>query len=170
MTTAIDEISHEDAVDKLLRIRISRQPYQVMLYRRNPPERGKEHKFHLIDTFPCAHGTPDHPTPKGYFVIMRRAKDPDWRPPDSDWVTDDMRDENGVPILIPGGDPNNPIRGAFLDLGNGIGIHGTLKLDSLNTRASHGCVRVSEDDAYELYRRVSVGSVVHIYQEELWPH
>lgn len=163
MTTAQDEISHEDAVDKLIRIRISRQPYKVFLYRRDAPERGKEYKFNKIAEYDCAHGTPDHPTPKGYFVMMRKAKDPDWRPPDSDWVGPELRDENGDPVLVPGGDPANPIRGAFLDLGNGIGIHGTLKLDSLNTRASHGCVRVSEDDAYELYRRVPVGSVVHIY-------
>lgn len=163
MTTATDQISHEDAVDKLIRIRISRQPYKLMLYRRDAPEPGKEYRFNKIAEYACAHGTEDHPTPKGYFVMMRKAKDPDWQPPDSDWVTADMRDENGVPIKIPGGDPANPIRGAFLDLGNGIGIHGTLKLDSLNTRASHGCVRVSEDDAYELYRRVPVGTVVHIY-------
>jgi lipoprotein-anchoring transpeptidase ErfK/SrfK len=159
----VDEIAHEDAVDKLLRVRTSRQPYEVMLLKRDPPERGKEHRFHQIAEYPAAHGTSDHPTPKGYFVVMRKAKDPDWRPPDSDWVGPELRDENGVPKVIPGGDPANPIRGAFLDLGNGIGIHGTLKLESLGSRASHGCVRVSEDDAYELYRRVPVGSVVHIY-------
>jgi hypothetical protein len=163
MTTAQDQISHEDAVDKLIRVRISRQPYKLFLYRRDLPEQGKEYKFHKIAEYDCAHGTKDHPTPKGYFVMMRKAKDPDWRPPDSDWVGSELRDENGVPKLIPGAHPDNPIRGAFLDLGNGIGIHGTLKINTLNTRASHGCVRVSEDDAYELYRRVGCGTIVHIY-------
>lgn len=163
MTTAIDSISHQDAVDKLIRIRISRTPYKLFLYRREVPELGKEFKFHKIATYDCAHGTPEYPTPRGYFVMMTKAKDPDWRPPDSDWVGPELRDENGNPILVPGGDPANPIRGAFLNLGNGIGIHGTLKLDTLGTRASHGCVRVSEDDAYELYRRVPVGAIVHIY-------
>jgi len=157
------EISHEDAVDKLIRIRTSRTPYKLFLLKRFPPERGKEYKFHKIKEYDCAIGAPEFPTPKGYFVIMRAAKDPDWRPPDSDWVGPELREEDGTPKLIEGRDPNNPIRGAFLDLGNGIGIHGTLKLDSLGTRASHGCIRVSEDDAYELYRRVPVGSIVHIY-------
>lgn len=163
MTTKIDRIDHSDISDKLIRVRVSRQPYKLFLLKREEPEQGKEFEFNLLKEYDCAHGMEEYPTPKGYFTILTKAKDPDWRPPDSDWVTEDMRDENGVPLLIPGGDPNNPIRGAFLNVGNGIGIHGTLKLETLGTRASHGCVRVSEDDAYELYRRVPAGTVVHIY-------
>lgn len=165
MTTAQDQISHENAVDKLIRVRISRQPYKLFLLRRDEPQRGEEHQFHQIAEYDCAHGTPEYPTPKGYFVIMRKAKDPDWRPPDSDWVGPELRDEDGNPILIPGGslDPLNPIRACFLDIGNGIGIHGTLNYDSLGTRASHGCIRVAEAVGYELYRRVPVGTPVHIY-------
>jgi lipoprotein-anchoring transpeptidase ErfK/SrfK len=163
MTTKTDSIHHDDVSDKLIKVRISRKPYKLVLFKRYEPEPGKEFEFLPLKEYSCAHGLPEYPTPKGFFTMLTKAKDPDWRPPDSDWVTADMRDENGVPKLVPGGSPENPIRGAFLNLGNGIGIHGTLKLETLGTRASHGCVRVSEDDAYELYRRVPVGTTVYIY-------
>jgi lipoprotein-anchoring transpeptidase ErfK/SrfK len=157
MTARIDRIDTETAIDKW--IVISQQDFKLWLLRRLP----NENNFEVIATYDVAVGTEDYPTPSGRFVMLRKAKYPDWHPPDREWVGDDLRDpETGKPIIVPGTDPRNPIRGAFLDIGDGIGIHGTNNVASIGTRASHGCIRVTEDEALELYRRVHAGAVVEI--------
>ena len=140
-------------------ITISQKSFKLKLWKQD--EGGNQLK--VIAEYDVAVGTNDHPTPKGYFVMTAKAKNPAWYPPDSDWVGPELRDENGVPIPIKGGVKENPIRGAFLALGDGIGIHGTFNVDSIGTKASHGCIRVTEEQALELYRRVPEGTIVRIY-------
>lgn len=43
------------------------------------------------------------------------------------------------------------------------GIHGTTKPDSIGRAASHGCIRMRNKDAEELYKLVKKGTVVEIY-------
>ncbi|HYE84305.1 MAG TPA: L,D-transpeptidase family protein [Clostridia bacterium] len=43
------------------------------------------------------------------------------------------------------------------------GIHGTTKPDSIGRAASHGCIRMRNKDAAELYKLVKKGTVVEIY-------
>jgi len=50
-----------------------------------------------------------------------------------------------------------------LYLGDGYGIHGTDVPTSIGRNASHGCVRVRNEDAELLFRIVPVGTVVYIY-------
>ncbi len=50
-----------------------------------------------------------------------------------------------------------------LYLGDGYGIHGTDAPNSIGHAASHGCVRVRNEDAELLYRLVPLGTVVYIY-------
>jgi hypothetical protein len=50
-----------------------------------------------------------------------------------------------------------------LYLGDGYGIHGTDAPSSIGRGASHGCVRVRNEDAETLYRIVPVGTPVYIY-------
>lgn len=50
-----------------------------------------------------------------------------------------------------------------LYLGDGYGIHGTDVPASIGRSASHGCVRLRNEDAELLYRLVSVGTPVFIY-------
>ena len=50
-----------------------------------------------------------------------------------------------------------------LYLGDGYGIHGTNEPLSIGRSASHGCVRVRNEDAELLYRLVPVGTPVFIY-------
>lgn len=50
-----------------------------------------------------------------------------------------------------------------LYLGDGYGIHGTDAPTSIGRNASHGCVRVRNEDAELLFRIVPVGTVVYIY-------
>lgn len=50
-----------------------------------------------------------------------------------------------------------------LYLGDGYGIHGTDAPSSIGRGASHGCVRVRNEDIETLYRIVPVGTPVYIY-------
>jgi hypothetical protein len=50
-----------------------------------------------------------------------------------------------------------------LYLGDGYGIHGTDVPTSIGRGASHGCVRVRNEDIETLFRIVSVGTPVYIY-------
>ncbi len=50
-----------------------------------------------------------------------------------------------------------------LYLGDGYGIHGTDEPESVGRAASHGCVRVRNEDAELLYRIVPIGTAVYIY-------
>jgi lipoprotein-anchoring transpeptidase ErfK/SrfK len=56
------------------------------------------------------------------------------------------------------------VLGAFrLYMGDGYGIHGTDVPSSIGTSASHGCVRVRNEDIETLYQIVKVGTPVFIY-------
>ena len=43
------------------------------------------------------------------------------------------------------------------------GIHGTNKPWSIGQSVSHGCIRMYNKDAAELYNKVTIGTPVHIY-------
>lgn len=91
-------------------------------------------------------------------MVMSKARNPDWQMPYSDWVPKELQG-----TVIPGGDPRNPIKEAFLQLTpDGVGIHGTDDLLSIRTRASHGCIRVSREHAIKAYETIAVGTPVYI--------
>jgi hypothetical protein len=50
-----------------------------------------------------------------------------------------------------------------LYLGDGYGIHGTDEPATIGSAASHGCVRLRNEDIETLFRIVPVGTVVYIY-------
>jgi L,D-transpeptidase catalytic domain len=50
-----------------------------------------------------------------------------------------------------------------LYLGDGYGIHGTDEPTTIGTAASHGCVRLRNEDIETLFRIVPIGTVVYIY-------
>ena len=50
-----------------------------------------------------------------------------------------------------------------LDLGNGYLLHGTPHQSSIGSAATHGCVRLRDEDIEWLYNNVPVGSRVYIF-------
>lgn len=103
-----------------------------------------------------ATGARAFPTPLGSFKIVHKAENPTWvNPAPTGWGTD-------YPESIPPG-PGNPLgtRALYLD-SPGIRIHGTRKVRSIGTFASHGCVRMTIADSEELYALVPVGTRVFI--------
>ena len=110
----------------------------------------------LAKTYRIAVGQVGLETPAGLYHIQNKAIDPAWSVPNSDWAGD-LAGE-----VIPPDDPRNPIEARWMAIYNGAGIHGTTAINSLGTRASHGCVRMAIPDVIELYDQVPVGSPVVI--------
>jgi len=105
-------------------------------------------------------------TPQGLFRVLRKEKDPMWEAPDWYYV------EKGLtpPAL---NSPSRRMPGVMgttaIYLGDGIAIHGTnspqllLDPDPEARRVSHGCIRLTNEAARELYHLVDVGTPVLIY-------
>ena len=74
---------------------------------------------------------------------------------------------NGNIIIPPYGTTARRYKGIMgtrrLYLGDGYGIHGTDHPESIGRAASHGCVRLRNEDIEKLYDMVPVGTVVYIY-------
>ena len=108
-----------------------------------------------VKTYRCAIGTPDHPTPVGNWKIVLKRKNPTWVNPGSEWA-------KSMPKTI-GPGPTNPLGMRALNLNaSGIRLHGTTSLGSIGTAASHGCMRMRNEDIIDLFDRVEVGTPVFI--------
>lgn len=109
----------------------------------------------LEKAYPCAVGTPSHPTPKGVYEITLLRYRPTWVNPGSDWA-------KTMPPSIPPG-PGNPLGTRAINISApGIRFHGTENIGSVGTAASHGCMRMYRGDIEDLFERVEVGMKVHI--------
>jgi lipoprotein-anchoring transpeptidase ErfK/SrfK len=99
---------------------------------------------------------------QGTARVNGKYLNPDWAPPP---VV--KRDHPGLPNLIKGGSPRNPMGIAALTLDRDeIAIHGTSNKmrASVGTSASYGCIRMLNEDVADLYKRVSIGTpVVMVY-------
>lgn len=116
-------------------------------------------RYRVEKIYPIAVGAIGYETPAGRWFIDKKFRDPSWLAPHSDWVPPDLRGKT-----LPYGHPDNPLRGAFLRLSeaDGVGIHGTDKLDSLGQMASRGCIRMDPGHIMDLYRRAPTGALVLI--------
>lgn len=85
---------------------------------------------------------------------------PAWSPPD-----EIRRDRPGLPRVIAGGAPNNPMGAAALTLRGGeYAIHGTNRPSSIGGFVSYGCIRMHNRDIRELYTLAAVGTPVVVQQ------
>jgi len=100
-----------------------------------------------VKKYDVAVGTKKHPTPLGTFSISHIVWNPAWHPPDANWA-------KGKQPAKPG-DPKNPMKVVKLFFQEpDYYIHGTDQEDTLGAAASHGCVRMSQKDVYDLARFV----------------
>jgi hypothetical protein len=74
---------------------------------------------------------------------------------------------DGTLFMPPIGTHNRRVDGALgkyrLDLGDGYLMHGTPDKKSIGTAATHGCIRLGDDDIEWLYDNVPLGTRVYIY-------
>jgi len=94
----------------------------------------------------------------GTTTIDGKYRNPAWSPPN-----EVRRDKPGMPDVIPGGSPRNPMGVAAMTLAGGeYAIHGTNVPGSVGGFVSYGCIRMLNDDISDLYQRVSVGTRVTV--------
>jgi lipoprotein-anchoring transpeptidase ErfK/SrfK len=94
---------------------------------------------------------------QGVKYVDEMQMHPAWSPPDSV-----RRDKPGLPRVIAGGAPNNPMGARVIGLGPSgqYAIHGTNAPTSVGTAASYGCFRMQNADVIDLYTRVRMGTTV----------
>ena len=91
----------------------------------------------------------------GTQTITRKAEWPAWTPP-----PEMIARQPYLPRHMTGG-PGNPLGARALYLGGTIyRIHGTNAPETIGTRVSSGCLRLTNEDVIDLYSRVSVGTKV----------
>ena len=106
-------------------------------------------------TFGVATGQSSYPTPRGWFHVVVKARNPWWYPPtSSDWA-------RGLEPVPPG--PGNPLGTRWMGISApGVGIHGTPDAASIGYSASHGCIRMRIPDAEWMFEHVGIGTTVYI--------
>jgi lipoprotein-anchoring transpeptidase ErfK/SrfK len=110
----------------------------------------------LLAYYPATIGSGDNPTPTGTVKVNGVARNPDY-------VYDPSKlsygDVNRKVVVKPG--PNNPVGVVWIDLNKpSYGIHGAPEPDKIGKTASHGCVRLTNWDAWELADKVKPGVMV----------
>ncbi|MBM3258819.1 MAG: L,D-transpeptidase [Candidatus Sericytochromatia bacterium] len=106
-----------------------------------------------IDKFLTSPGTAEHPTAGDNFTIKDMYSLPTWYPPKSKWA-------EGLKPVGPG--PDNPLGLLALDLGQHHQlIHGVgkAKYNLLGQPASHGCLRMSNENILLLYSKYAARGV-----------
>ncbi|HKA13740.1 MAG TPA: L,D-transpeptidase family protein [Myxococcota bacterium] len=116
------------------------------------------------EVFALAVGDEASPSLLGEFVVGAKRKNPAWHVPAS------IREEKPeLPAEVPPG-PDNPLGSRWLTIGHTTyGIHGTNVRWSIGREATHGCLRLYEDEIQRLYDRVREGTRLQIlYQTAKW--
>jgi lipoprotein-anchoring transpeptidase ErfK/SrfK len=91
----------------------------------------------------------------GVETVSRMAEWPDWTPP-----PEMIGRQPYLPRFMAGG-PGNPLGARALYLGNtAYRIHGTNDPSTIGHRVSSGCIRLTNEDVSDLYRRVRPGGKV----------
>ena len=113
--------------------------------------------FHVNRSWDVATAKPGWTTPVGEWSLYQKRENPTWYNPALDsWGA-------GMPAVVPGG-PGNPMgtRALYITAPGLIRIHGTTSPDSIGRYASHGCIRMHNEQVEELYELVPVGTKVII--------
>ena len=134
---------------------------QMRLFYFPPVKKGERQ---VVYTHPIGIGRVGWATPQGTTKVVRRTKDPTWRPTAS--IIKEHR-ENGEELQkVVGPGPDNPLgRYAFYLGWPSYMIHGTNKPAGVGLRSSHGCIRLYPEDIELLYSMVPVGTKVTVVNE-----
>ena len=101
----------------------------------------------IVKTYSIGVGTNRHPTPMGQFWTGDIVWNPSWKPPDAPWA-------RGQKYQPPGARAN-PMQGVKIYFSApDFYIHGTNDPESVGDAASHGCIRMTAEDAMDLARRI----------------
>lgn len=111
-------------------------------------QNGKE-----IETYPVGVGRKNFPIPIGLRDAEKIILNPNWIPPDSEWV----RESEGVEPYekIPADSPDNPLGKIKIPLGDAYLLHEAQSPSDIGNLVSHGCVRVLGRDIFDLSQKIA---------------
>jgi lipoprotein-anchoring transpeptidase ErfK/SrfK len=110
-------------------------------------QNGKEVKTYAIGV-----GKKDFPISIGEKQATEIIWNPDWIPPNSDWVTGRKGVKAGE--VIRASDRRNPLGKVKIPLGYGYLIHQAAAVTDLGNLVSHGCIRMLRTDLYDLAEKI----------------
>lgn len=89
----------------------------------------------------------ERPIPEEYYSVRGKSIDPPYQGPD---------------VAMSPEDPNNPLGERWIELGGGLGIHGTNDPQNYLSEGGRGMIRLSPRDAEDVFDILTVGSQVII--------
>ncbi|HLL74588.1 MAG TPA: L,D-transpeptidase [Pyrinomonadaceae bacterium] len=110
-------------------------------------QNGKE-----VKTYRVGVGKLDYPITISERKVSELVWNPDWIPPNSDWVVGRKGVKPGE--VIKPTDPRNPLGKMKIPLGSGYLIHEATGLGDLGSLVSHGCIRMLRADLYDLAEKI----------------
>ncbi|MGE0743032.1 MAG: L,D-transpeptidase family protein [Hyphomonadaceae bacterium] len=117
----------------------------------------------LVAYYPATIGSGDAPAPVGEHTVRGVAFDPTYRYDPARLPTFGRRNHGALDIAA---GPNNPVGAVWIALSaDTYGIHGAPNPSQVSKTQSHGCIRLTNWDAVELGRAISVGAPVAIRQQ-----
>ncbi|WP_275791129.1 L,D-transpeptidase family protein [Pararhizobium gei] len=141
-------IPGEPKTGKVARIVADKQRKQVFAY---------DDAGGLLAAYPASIGSSDTPSPSGTVQVDRIALNPGYTY--NPKINFKQGENDKVLTLQPG--PNGPVGTVWIALSKPTyGIHGTPEPSKIGKTQSHGCVRLTNWDATELAKMVSVGTTV----------
>jgi lipoprotein-anchoring transpeptidase ErfK/SrfK len=110
-------------------------------------QNGKE-----VKTYDVGVGRKNFPIVVGERQVTEIIFNPDWIPPDSEWV----HKAKGVEPFerIEADDPRNPLGSVKIPLGDAYLIHQAAKPSDIGSLVSHGCLRMRKDDLFDLAEKI----------------
>lgn len=114
------------------------------------------------ELYAVAIGDEMDPSLIGTFRIGAKREHPTWTVPAS------IRAEKPeLPAVVPPG-PDNPLGDYWMTIGNtSYGVHGTNNPWSIGRMATHGCVRLYNDQMAQLFAHVKVGTPIRLMYQSV---
>lgn len=125
----------------------------------------KKGEKQVVHTYPIGIGKVGWKTPEGTTKVVRRQKDPTWRPTPS-IIKEHLKERGEKLDAVIGPGPDNPLgRHAFYLGWPTYMIHGTNKPAGVGLRSSHGCIRLYPEDIASLFELTPIGTPVRVVNQ-----
>jgi L,D-transpeptidase ErfK/SrfK len=127
--------------------------------------KAKKDEPQFVHTYPIGIGKVGWKTPEGATTIVRRKKDPEWRPTAS-IIREHLKERGEKLEAVVKAGPDNPLgRHAFYLGWPTYMIHGTNKPAGVGLRSSHGCIRLYPEDIAVLFENAPIGTKVQVVNQ-----
>jgi len=113
----------------------------------------------LVACFPCTPGSREVPVPDGQWKVTKNVLMPYFRW-DKSVLENGVRSDNAY-NLPPG--PNNPVGVVWMAINKpSVGMHGTPHPDQIGRNESHGCIRMSNWDAFLMSELIEKNTIIDV--------